>query len=108
MPIYEYQCCGCGHTLETIQKASDAPLCTCPACNKDTLEKCISATSFRLKGDGWYVTDFKDKGTQNSTSTNTDNNTNKNNKTDDNNKTTSTTESSTTDSTTTSSTTDES
>ena len=59
MPIYEYQCAACGHELEAIQKMSDEPLSTCPECGKDELAKKISAAGFRLKGGGWYETDFK-------------------------------------------------
>lgn len=59
MPIYEYQCGACGHTLETLQKISEPPLTTCPACGADALKKLISASAFRLKGGGWYETDFK-------------------------------------------------
>jgi len=59
MPIYEYQCTECGHTLEKMQKLSDAPLTECPACGKPALTKLISAAGFRLKGGGWYETDFK-------------------------------------------------
>lgn len=59
MPIYEYQCNDCGHELEALQKMSDAALKDCPACGKPTLEKMISAAGFRLKGGGWYETDFK-------------------------------------------------
>lgn len=59
MPIYEYQCKSCGHDMEALQKMSDAPLVTCPACGEDTLKKKISAAAFRLKGGGWYETDFK-------------------------------------------------
>ncbi len=59
MPIYEYQCNHCGHELEAIQKMSDAPLTDCPACGKPALAKKISAAGFRLKGGGWYETDFK-------------------------------------------------
>ena len=54
MPLYEYGCDGCGHTLEIQQKLADAPLKTCPTCGKDELNKIISATSFVLKGGGWY------------------------------------------------------
>ena len=61
MPIYEYQCKACGHRLEAFQKISDDPLKNCPECEKEELEKLISATSFHLKGTGWYVTDFRDK-----------------------------------------------
>jgi len=59
MPIYEYQCQACGHKLEKIQKFSDEPLSDCPACDKSELIKLVSAAAFRLKGGGWYETDFK-------------------------------------------------
>ena len=59
MPIYEYQCGACGHLLETLQKVSEPPLTTCPACGAEALKKLISAAAFRLKGGGWYETDFK-------------------------------------------------
>ena len=61
MPIYEYRCEACGEELEKIQKFSDPPLTECPACGKPALKKLVSASSFRLKGSGWYETDFKDK-----------------------------------------------
>lgn len=63
MPIYEYQCAGCGHQLEALQKISDEPLRDCPACQKPTLNKLVSAAGFQLKGSGWYVTDYKSKPT---------------------------------------------
>jgi len=59
VPIYEYQCQACGDEHETIQKMSAEPLVTCPACNEPELKKKISAAGFRLKGSGWYETDFK-------------------------------------------------
>ncbi len=59
MPIYEYQCKACTHTLEAIQKMSDAALVDCPECGKSALSKLVSAPSFRLAGGGWYETDFK-------------------------------------------------
>lgn len=59
MPIYEYQCTDCEHEFETIQKISEDLLVTCPNCSKDSLRKKISAAGFRLKGGGWYETDFK-------------------------------------------------
>lgn len=61
MPIYEYQCKNCGQTLEKLQKISDAPLINCFYCGQPTLEKLVSSPSFRLKGKGWYETDFKTK-----------------------------------------------
>ena len=60
MPFYEYQCEACGHKLEALQKMSDDPLVFCPECNEAKLKKLISAAAFRLKGTGWYETDFKD------------------------------------------------
>lgn len=62
MPIYEYECSRCGHRLEALQKISDAPLSECPACHEAALTKLISASNFRLKGAGWYETDFKKDG----------------------------------------------
>jgi len=59
MPIYEYCCQECGHSLEAIQKLADAPLTDCPECGKAALKKQISAPAFRLSGGGWYETDFK-------------------------------------------------
>nr|VFJ44128.1 MAG: putative regulatory protein, FmdB family [Candidatus Kentron sp. DK]VFJ50817.1 MAG: putative regulatory protein, FmdB family [Candidatus Kentron sp. DK] len=62
MPIYEYECSQCAHRIEVLQKISEPPLEDCPACGKSSLRKLVSAASFRLKGTGWYETDFKDKG----------------------------------------------
>jgi len=59
VPIYEYQCQACGDEHETIQKMSADPLVICPACSEPELKKKISAAGFRLKGSGWYETDFK-------------------------------------------------
>lgn len=64
MPFYEYQCKSCGHELEAMQKVSDAPLRKCPECGKAQLNRLMSAPVFRLKGGGWYETDFKDKDAQ--------------------------------------------
>lgn len=61
MPIYEYQCETCGHKIEKLQKISDAPLTDCPACERPDLRKLVSPVAFRLKGGGWYETDFKDE-----------------------------------------------
>lgn len=61
MPIYEYVCDACGHELETLQAISDEPLRDCPDCQAAALRKKISAVAFRLKGGGWYETDFKDR-----------------------------------------------
>jgi len=65
MPIYEYQCQACGELTEALQKISDPPLRDCPNCGKSELRKKISAAAFRLKGGGWYETDFKTSGRRN-------------------------------------------
>lgn len=62
MPIYEYQCNACGDRHEFIQKFSDSPKRKCPGCGAMRLKRLVSAAAFHLKGDGWYVTDFRDKG----------------------------------------------
>jgi putative FmdB family regulatory protein len=59
MPFYEYQCKSCGQTLEAMQKINDSPLRKCPHCGKSQLTRLMSAPVFRLKGGGWYETDFK-------------------------------------------------
>ena len=59
MPIYEYQCQACHKQIEALQKMNDAPLLDCPQCGKPALKKQVSAAAFRLKGGGWYETDFK-------------------------------------------------
>lgn len=59
MPIYEYACKSCGFEKDVLQKLSDPVLTTCPACEQESFVKKISAAGFRLKGGGWYETDFK-------------------------------------------------
>ena len=59
MPFYEYECRSCKFYTEVMQKISDPPLVKCPSCGKRTLQKLVSAPVFRLKGSGWYETDFK-------------------------------------------------
>ena len=76
VPIYEYRCNHCEHRLEMLQKISDEPAKTCPECGEDSLLKLVSAAAFKLKGTGWYETDFKDK------KPNKDAKTNKGNKSD--------------------------
>jgi putative FmdB family regulatory protein len=62
MPIYEYQCTGCHHAFDLIQKMSDEPVKQCPLCSELTAVRLVSAPQFQLKGTGWYATDFKNKG----------------------------------------------
>ena len=59
MPIYEYRCEACDHRLEKLMKLSDEPPVICPKCSQPALQKMVSAAAFRLKGSGWYETDFK-------------------------------------------------
>jgi putative FmdB family regulatory protein len=59
MPFYEYECQACKYYAEVMQKISDAPLTRCPSCGKRALKKLVSVPVFRLKGSGWYETDFK-------------------------------------------------
>lgn len=65
MPLYEYRCDACNHEFEALQKISDQPLIHCPACEAPELRKLVSAAGFRLKGQGWYETDFKTGGQRN-------------------------------------------
>ncbi|MEY2781251.1 MAG: hypothetical protein RL307_955, partial [Pseudomonadota bacterium] len=62
MPIYAYKCAACGHAKDVLQKISDAPLTTCPACGAEQFTKQLTAAGFQLKGSGWYATDFKGSG----------------------------------------------
>jgi len=62
MPFYEYECPSCRYYLEVLQKVSDKPLKKCPSCGKAGFKKLVSAPVFRLKGSGWYETDFKSEG----------------------------------------------
>ena len=65
MPIYEYQCDDCNHVLDALQKVNDKTLVDCPECGKKSLRRLISAPNFRLKGEGWYETDFKKENRKN-------------------------------------------
>lgn len=65
MPIYEYACQECGHTMDALQKIAEAPLLECPECSEPGLKRLLSAPRFRLKGDGWYETDFKKENQRN-------------------------------------------
>ncbi|MEC5387352.1 FmdB family zinc ribbon protein [Uliginosibacterium sp. H3] len=59
MPIYEYRCGDCGQKKDYLQKVSDSPIETCPACGSKAFGKALTAAGFQLKGNGWYATDFK-------------------------------------------------
>ena len=65
MPIYEYECDNCHHQFDLMQKINEEPEKQCPKCLMNTAKRLISAAGFQLKGTGWYVTDFKNKGTSN-------------------------------------------
>jgi putative FmdB family regulatory protein len=63
MPLYEYQCDGCGHRFEVIQKYSDPPVSACPSCG-ESVKKLLSSPAIQFKGTGWYITDYARKGSQ--------------------------------------------
>lgn len=65
MPIYEYACRKCDHRLDALQKVADDPLVDCPECGEPALKRMLSAPRFRLKGQGWYETDFKKENQRN-------------------------------------------
>ena len=65
MPIYAYACKECDHTLDALQKIADEPLVDCPECGAAALKRLLSAPRFRLKGKGWYETDFKTENQRN-------------------------------------------
>ncbi len=66
MPIYEFRCAKCGHEFESLQKMSDPDPEVCPECGEaGGVARLISAAAFRLKGGGWYETDFKGKNRRN-------------------------------------------
>lgn len=62
MPTYSYLCSDCGHRFDTVQRMSEDALTDCPQCAKPALVRQVQAVGFALKGSGWYVTDFRDKG----------------------------------------------
>ena len=62
MPIYAYKCAACGFAKDVLQKMSDPLLTDCPSCQQATFSKQVTAAGFQLKGNGWYVTDFRDGG----------------------------------------------
>lgn len=64
MPLYEYECTGCGERTELIQRLADPPLEKCPRCG-EPVTKLLSAPSFQFKGSGWYVTDYAGKNASN-------------------------------------------
>lgn len=72
MPIYQYKCTECGHGLEALQKMSDPKLVDCPECQAPSLKKQVTAAAFKLKGTGWYETDFKNSGKKPAESKSTD------------------------------------
>ncbi len=65
MPIYEYECRGCGHQFEEWQKMSDSPIRKCPSCGRRKVDRIVSLSAFHLKGSGWYVTDYGGKNSGN-------------------------------------------
>ena len=66
MPIYSYRCETCGFQQDVLRKMSDPLLVTCPSCGASTFRKQLTAAGFQLKGSGWYVTDFRNPATKES------------------------------------------
>lgn len=58
MPSYDYKCFACEHVFEEFQKISDNPIEICPKCGKKEVKRLVSATSFHLKGGGWYSSGY--------------------------------------------------
>ena len=59
MPIYEFICEDCNYNEDLIRKISEPTIISCPKCNGQNFIKQVSAPNFKLKGSGWYETDFK-------------------------------------------------
>jgi putative FmdB family regulatory protein len=60
MPLYEYECEGCGKHFELIRKFSDPPVDCCPSCG-GPVQKLVSRSAIQFKGAGWYITDYARK-----------------------------------------------
>ncbi len=58
MPTYEYACKQCGEHLEVVQKFTDEPLTTCPAC-EGPLRKVFGSIGISFKGSGFYKNDSR-------------------------------------------------
>ncbi len=58
MPIYEYECKKCGEINEVLQKTTDPAPKICEQCGAKQLTRVMSQSSFVLKGEGWYVTEY--------------------------------------------------
>ena len=69
MPIYEYKCKVCDKVFEAMQKISDKKLTNCKCGKNGAVERMVSSSGFRLKGSGWYETDFKTKKSEKNTDT---------------------------------------
>lgn len=82
MPIYEYCCSDCGERKDFLQKVSDAPIKTCPACGSESYAKALTAAGFQLKGSGWYATDFKSNSSAKAPTTSTNSTSSEASKTD--------------------------
>ena len=66
MPTYDYICNDCEKIYEYFQSMSDAPIRECPECKKNSLRRVISGgTGLIFKGSGFYLTDYKNKKSDN-------------------------------------------
>jgi putative FmdB family regulatory protein len=52
----------CGKQFESLQTMKERKLTKCPECKKETLQRCLSLSGFRLTGGGWFKDGYeKDK-----------------------------------------------
>ena len=58
MPIYEYKCEKCGKIKDYLFPTTFKDSVKCSDCEIN-MDRIISAGSFRLKGAGFYVNDYK-------------------------------------------------
>ncbi len=62
MPTYEYKCNNCGYVFEEFQGINDEPIKICPKCGGSVSKKISAGVGLIFKGSGFYITDYKRKG----------------------------------------------
>ena len=65
MPTYVYRCAQ-GHTFELFHGISDESPKRCPECGAEAKRVPASGAGFLFKGSGFYITDYRSKGYQES------------------------------------------
>jgi len=61
MPTYEYICEECGNEFEEFQRITADPIAVCPACGGHVHRKISAGGGLVFKGNGFYITDYKNK-----------------------------------------------